>query len=278
MVPPVPLRSRRPHDRAPRALVWLVAASAVAIVGCGQAHRAPAERPATPANSAIDPDPRSSDDDQADGVVHVVRRGQTAWRIARAYGVSLATLADANGLDDPTRIAVGDVLFIPGASERLDVAAYPAPVPDPGREGASRSTSVLDRATRLAWPLDDTQVLSPYGVPRGDRRHKGIDLEGRSGQPVFAAASGTVLYAAATMRGYGRTVILDHGDGLTTLYAHNSSLLVRVGDTVERGVTIARVGRTGNATGHHCHFEVRRDDVPVDPLRYLSRDIASGAP
>jgi murein DD-endopeptidase MepM/ murein hydrolase activator NlpD len=208
----------------------------------------------------------------------VVRRGQTAWRIARAYGVPLETLADANGLTDPTRIEVGDVLFIPGASERLEVAAYPAPLPGPARERAPGSTSTVDRTTRLGWPLDDTRVLSSYGVPRGKRRHKGIDLRGRYGQTVFAADSGTVLYAAATMKGYGKAVILDHGDGWTTLYAHNSALLVRVGETVERGAPIARVGRTGNASGLHCHFEVRRDDVPVDPLRYLSGDIASGAP
>ena len=75
------------------------------------------------------------------------------------------------------------------------------------------------------------------------------------------------------MRGYGNTVVVDHGDGLTTLYAHNSELLVRPGDTVTAGQRIARVGHTGNATTDHCHFEVRRGDAPVDPLRYVIPEI-----
>ncbi len=252
---------------------------ALAVVGCGPVRRpAPGEldRPVPAAPEQV---PASTEADQADGVVHVVREGQTAWRIARAYGVPLETLEQANGLTDPTRIAVGDVLFIPGVSERLDVPAYPAPVPDPRTNRAPRASDPLpERATPLAWPLSGTRVLSAYGVPRGARLHKGIDLDGDRGQPVYAAEAGTVLYAGATMRGYGKTVIVDHGDGLTTLYAHNSDLLVRVGDRVDRGATIARVGRTGNASGHHCHFEVRRDDVPVDPMRYLSWDVASRAP
>ena len=72
------------------------------------------------------------------------------------------------------------------------------------------------------------------------------------------------------MRGYGNTVILDHGEGFQSLYAHNSRLLVRAGDEVSRGEPIAVVGKSGNATGEHCHFEIRKDRVPVDPLPYLS--------
>jgi murein DD-endopeptidase MepM/ murein hydrolase activator NlpD len=256
-----------------------VVLAAFAIAGCGPVRRSPAPEPERPAATAPDPEPPTAEADQADGVVHVVREGQTAWRIARAYGVPLEMLEHSNGLNDPTRISVGDVLFIPGVSERLDVPAYPAPVPTPPTGRASRSPGPApDGVTPLAWPLLDTRVLSTYGVPRGKRLHKGIDLDGDHGQRVYAAESGTVLYAAATMRGYGKTVILDHGGGLTTLYAHNSALLVRVGDRVERGTAIARVGRTGNASGHHCHFEVRRDDVPVDPMRYLSWDVASRTP
>ena len=85
---------------------------------------------------------------------------------------------------------------------------------------------------------------------------------------MLAVRSGRVLYSSS-MRDYGRTVILDHGDGLRSLYAHNSKLLVQKGQQVYRGQAIARVGRTGNATTEHCHFEIRRDEVPVDPLPYL---------
>jgi murein DD-endopeptidase MepM/ murein hydrolase activator NlpD len=71
------------------------------------------------------------------------------------------------------------------------------------------------------------------------------------------------------MRGYGKTVILDHGDGYSSLYAHNARLLVRVDQYVERGMPVALLGRTGNATAEHCHFEIRRDDEPLDPLLFL---------
>ena len=87
---------------------------------------------------------------------------------------------------------------------------------------------------------------------------------------MVAAKSGRVVYSGAGMRGYGKTIILDHGQGYRSLYAHNSALLVRVGQRVDTGQSIARLGRTGNATTDHCHFEIRRNDVPVDPLLYVS--------
>jgi murein DD-endopeptidase MepM/ murein hydrolase activator NlpD len=112
-------------------------------------------------------------------------------------------------------------------------------------------------------------ILSYFGAPRRGHSHTGIDLGGARGDDVLAARAGRVVYSGAGMRGYGKTVIVDHGDGLVSLYAHNSELLVRTGDRVKQGDPIARVGRTGNATAEHCHFEIRRDDVPVDPLLYL---------
>jgi murein DD-endopeptidase MepM/ murein hydrolase activator NlpD len=84
----------------------------------------------------------------------------------------------------------------------------------------------------------------------------------------MASAAGRVTYSG-TMRGYGKVVILDHGNGLETLYAHNKKLLVNVGKRVSRGQKIATVGRTGNASTEHVHFEVRRNKGAVDPLKYL---------
>jgi murein DD-endopeptidase MepM/ murein hydrolase activator NlpD len=90
---------------------------------------------------------------------------------------------------------------------------------------------------------------------------------------VLAARGGRVVYSDDRMRGYGKTVILDHGGGVTTLYAHNSDLLVRKGQRVRPGERIARIGRTGNASAEHCHFEIRRDDAPLDPLRFLVPEV-----
>jgi murein DD-endopeptidase MepM/ murein hydrolase activator NlpD len=122
------------------------------------------------------------------------------------------------------------------------------------------------------WPLPlDTErgLTSPFGV-RGHRHHNGVDLRSRHGDPIFAARDGTVRFSG-TMRGYGSTVILDHGNGVTSLYAHASQLYVRAGEPVARGQVIAAVGATGNATGPHLHFEVAWAGVPFDPAWLLPR-------
>ncbi len=118
----------------------------------------------------------------------------------------------------------------------------------------------------LIWPVSGP-ITSGFGM-RWGRMHEGIDIAVPSGTPVHAAASGTVIYAA-WMTGYGNLVVLDHGNRLATAYAHNSSLLVSVGQHVPQGQTISLSGSTGHSTGPHVHFEVRVNGVAVDPLRYL---------
>lgn len=100
------------------------------------------------------------------------------------------------------------------------------------------------------------------------RNHYGIDFNGSSGDSIAAAAPGQVI-TAGVMNGYGNVVILSHGDGYTTLYAHQSEILVSLGDTVQGGETIGRVGSTGWSTGPHLHWEIRVDGVAVDPLPYI---------
>lgn len=118
----------------------------------------------------------------------------------------------------------------------------------------------------LVWPVSGP-ITSGFGM-RWGRMHEGIDIAVPSGTPVHAAASGTVIYAA-WMTGYGNLVVLDHGNGLATAYAHNSSLLVSLGQHVSQGQKISLSGSTGHSTGPHVHFEVRVNGVAVDPLGYL---------
>ena len=183
------------------------------------------------------------------GVRHTVQAGHTLWRISRVYGVPLEKLVAVNGLEDPGSLSIGQSLFIPGATAIREVPT--------------------EASTRFDWPIPDGRILSGFGVLRGGHRHKGIDIRGSLGQPVRAAGEGRIVYSGSTLRGYGKTVIIDHGDNMQSLYAHNSTLLVTVGERVARGPVVARVGRTGNATTEHCHFEVRKRDVAVDPLHYL---------
>lgn len=197
--------------------------------------------------------------------MHIVQPGQTLWRIARAYDVPLETIARVNGIADPTRVDVGVPIFIPGARATIDVAPYPAPPPTARVAPGSIPTATAD----FLWPVDGGEFMRPYGEPRRHHIHAGVDIRGASGQPIVAARDGVVAYSGHTTSGYGTMVILDHGNGVQTLYAHAKTVLVKTGETVTRGEPIARVGRTGNATTEHCHFEIRVENHPVDPMPYL---------
>jgi murein DD-endopeptidase MepM/ murein hydrolase activator NlpD len=124
----------------------------------------------------------------------------------------------------------------------------------------------------MIWPLSGP-ITSEFGwrthpIFGTQRYHSGLDIGGDYGLPIAAAASGVVIHAG-WISGYGNTVIIDHGGGITTLYGHNESLLVGVGESVAQGQTIAMCGSTGNSTGPHCHFEVRENGEPVSPYSYL---------
>ena len=191
-------------------------------------------------------------DEPPPGVFHRVLGGQTLFTIARTYSVSVEQVVDANGIGDPHRIGTDALLFIPGVEHILEVPITVVPVP----------------GGRFLLPTDGP-VRSGFG-PRNGRMHYGLDLGAPAGAKVRAARSGTVLYAGSGYRGYGKLVILDHGDGFRTLYAHNRSLRTRSGRHVRAGEVIADVGASGNATGPHLHFEIRFHDRPVNPAPYLS--------
>lgn len=125
----------------------------------------------------------------------------------------------------------------------------------------------------IIWPLGSRRVTSPYGwrvhpIFGTSRYHSGIDVAANYGEPIWAAAGGTVIHSG-WLGGYGKTIIIDHGGGLTTLYAHNSNLTLGVGATVRRGQTVAHAGSTGYSTGPHLHFEVRKYGEPVNPYNYF---------
>ena len=144
-----------------------------------------------------------------------------------------------------------------------------APVHRPSAiPGTTQRASKRMRATPpFAWPLKG-RVTCGFSLGGRKRRHEGIDIDGELGQTIRAAAAGTVVLAGMEGR-YGNALLIDHGRGLSTYYAHASRLLVRLGDRVEQGEPIAQVGRSGNARGTHLHFEVRRHDRPVNPLSLL---------
>lgn len=139
-----------------------------------------------------------------------------------------------------------------------------------GRQSGSRDSA--GATGMMMWPAEGP-ITSPFGwrthpIFGTSRYHSGIDIGADYGDPTKAADGGVVVYAD-WMGGYGKAVIIDHGGGISTLYGHNSELLVSEGQRVYKGQTIARVGSTGYSTGPHLHFEVRQNGTPVNPMNYL---------
>lgn len=220
----------------------------------------------------IAPGNRGNDGAPTSETVHVMRRGDTLYSVARTHGVPLAALIDANGITDPTRVPAGAAILIPPpAAAPPRGAGITRPGPTPATPPRPSGRSAGPAAPGLSWPLRG-RITRPYGT-RGRRlHHSGIDIDGHLGETVRAAAAGEVIEAGVEGK-YGRIVVIDHGEGLSTLYAHASRLLVRAGDRVDRNDPIAEVGRSGNARGTHLHFELRRNGRPVDPLPLLKNGV-----
>lgn len=120
-----------------------------------------------------------------------------------------------------------------------------------------------------AWPTRGF-ITSKFGAVRGYRLHEGLDIAASPGTLIMAPGDGLVTYTGYK-GGYGNTIILDHGYGVSTTYAHCSSIFAQEGDRIKRGEVIAAVGNTGSSTGPHLHYEVQLDGIPVDPMRYLAK-------
>lgn len=191
----------------------------------------------------------------------IVHAGQTLSSIARANQVSVSALMAANNLSSPHLLRIGQRVIIPGANAviprlRQGTVATPEPAPPDYRVAAGE----------LVWPARGS-MTSGFGWRR-TRNHNGIDISANRGAPITAAMAGKVILTG-WYGGYGLAVVLDHGDGVQTIYGHASKILVHLGEEVDAGATIALVGCTGVCTGPHLHFEVRLDGRPVNPLQYL---------
>lgn len=194
----------------------------------------------------------------SDGIVHVIKSGQTLTDISITYGVPINKITQANGITDPGRIFAGKRIVIPGATTALWQAVI---------------RLSHGKQTRFIWPLEG-KITSPFGwrihpVLGTRQHHNGIDIDVPVGTMVRAAAPGKVLLIENDPEGYGTAVVLKHTDGYLTLYGHLSKVLVSKGQYVEVGQPIAESGNTGLSTGPHLHFEVRNGEFPVDPMRYL---------
>jgi murein DD-endopeptidase MepM/ murein hydrolase activator NlpD len=233
--------------------------------------------------------------------VYVVNEKDTVDSISQRYGVPSQTIIDRNRLKAPYTLKAGQYIELPGARFVADntggatqaaAATTPGPVkrdnlPPPGTEpktaagqptplspaAAESKTEATVAATppppRFAWPLHG-KVLAPYGTGQGGQKNDGIDIQAATGDPVKAADGGTVIYAGSDVAHLGNLLLVQHQGGYITAYGNNEALLVKKGDAVKKGQTIAKAGNSGGAASPRLHFEVRRGgSKTVDPMTVL---------
>jgi len=210
------------------------------------------------------------------GFYYTIKPGDNLYRIGQKYRVPTEVLVRVNGIGDVSDLAVGQRIYIPRRGERVRPPSRSAKANSMPPVGAGVSKDLRKRVraearrqskVSFAWPLRRTRLTSRFGRREG-QPHEGIDLRAKQGTPIRAAESGKVIHAGR-LGAYGKVVILKHSGNYRSVYAHARKLLVRKGPFVEKAQKIAEVGMTGRTTGPHRHFEIRRRDVPKDPLLYL---------
>jgi lipoprotein NlpD len=199
-----------------------------------------------------------------------VKRGDTLYSIALENGADYRDVAAWNRLDDPTRIRVGQVLRVKPEESRAvtikparvgaPIEARPLDAPAPKEAPKQVAATPLGE---FMWPAKG-KVLAGFAEPRS----KGIDIDGKPGDPVVAAAAGRVTYTGTGIPGLGKLVVIKHDNGFITVYAHNRTILVKEQQNVARGEKIAELGAS-DADRPKLHFQVRKGAAAVDPLRYL---------
>jgi len=216
--------------------------------------------------------------------LYTVRKGDTLYSIAWSFGLDYRHLARVNKLKSPNRIFPGQKLWIvpPGAtppsyagkvakSDNKRAKKADAKGQSVTKQSVSRTSNNADRyesdrpVKQWQWPTKGNVVTSFVNSGR-----KGVNISGREGQRIFAAADGKVVYSGGGLIGYGELIIIKHNKHYLSAYGHNEKLLVRQGDQVKRGQHIASMGQSGTERVM-LHFEIRRDGKPVNPMQYLPR-------
>jgi len=181
-------------------------------------------------------------------VIHTVVRGETLWRIARRTNIELEDLVRINRIADAKKIEAGQLLFVPQTAQtNVTPSAYE------GRD--------------FAWPVEG-KVIAYFKDKADGVANKGIDIQAQPGQEIRASRSGRVVFIGK-LPGYGTTIVLDHGDGFSTVYCGAQDIAVKVDDTIEQGLVLARAGGRARAEDGQIHFEIRQRHKPQNPLFFL---------
>ena len=286
---------------------WVLAAAAAVTAGCATQHkpapvvdgRIPRQAAPKPLATPVAVTPKSVAD------YYSVKRGDTLYSIAQEHGVDQRDVMQWNGLDDPTRLRVGQQLRVRpplapasapvavaeterGATAQVGSARIlgrvdsrpldtlpPLPPRAPAKPELARmeaparveleKSATPNATSQFIWPVKG-KVLAEFAEPR----RKGIDIDGKPGDPIVASAPGHVTYIGSGIPGMGKLVVLKHDNGFITVYAHNRNILVKEKQAVARGQKIAELGST-DAERPKLHFQIRKGAAAVDPLLYLPK-------
>ncbi len=202
------------------------------------------------------------------GLSHTVKSGDSVANIAKKYQVEPSVIISFNKLANEKDLRIGETVIIPGGVQPATIPVkpptYARPTPSKIIKNIAGVKATDDRGGAYLWPTNSRIVTQYYSW-----RHTGVDVGDRKGNPIFAAANGKVIRSGWNNGGYGNYIIIDHGNGIQTLYGHASTLMVEEGQVVSRGEQIATVGSTGRSTGPHLHFEVRVGGSRLNPLNYI---------
>lgn len=185
------------------------------------------------------------------GFYHRVEHGETLWRICRIHNADLEEITGLNHISDAARIETGQLIFIP-KKEKAPKVNYV------GRYGEED----------FIWPIRG-RVISTFGQTTNNMVNKGLNIQPYDNTNVFASRSGRVVFRNASLHGFGSMVIIDHGDGFSTVYARNRKVLVALGDSVNQGMIIAQAGSAGRDRDVYLHFEIRKAHIAQNPYFYL---------
>lgn len=194
------------------------------------------------------------------GISHKIKKGDTLKKLAATYRADPLRIAEFNQLSEDS-LPVGEVIVIPEG--RLpNISSVPSG--RPAQTAVSRPPSAVNLARGMLWPTGGRRISQYFNW-----RHSGLDIAIPIGTPIYASDDGVVEKSGWNTGGYGYMVLINHGNGIKTLYAHNSKLFAKVGERVNKGEVIALAGSTGRSTGSHLHYEVRVGGVRVNPLYYV---------
>lgn len=210
---------------------------------------------------------------------HRVKSGDTWNAIAGRYSVPLKDLQAAN--EDSETLKAGDKIYIPfeenpawnarALKRELAKTAPPEELEDIRPEKVDGKVDYSSPLVRYVWPVSG-KLSSKFGRRKGSF-HEGIDISAPEGMNVRASRSGHVIYSSNQISGYGNLVIVRHADGFSTVYAHLSKRLVKRGQFIAKGTVLGKVGMTGRASSPHLHFEVRKGQLPVNPMQFLQNPL-----